>query len=93
VCFCHYRIERRLTLLAAWSVQDPDAIHAAIWGSGFEGEAERGLVSADAPDEMLYLDDDATYVAGARQAGLSAHQVDGASGVRASLALHGLECV
>ena len=44
---CRYRIERRLALLAAWSGRSPDAIHAAIWRSGFEDEAERGLVSAD----------------------------------------------
>jgi putative hydrolase of the HAD superfamily len=188
---CHYRIERRLALLAAWSGRSPDAIHEAIWRSGFEDEAERGLVSADAylkgfgerlgyplsaeqwvearraaiepdlavlalarqlgaarpvgmftnnplllkrhiaevfpavpdifgsravfsaelgrskpdpeafrglatrlavaPDEILYLDDDATYVAGARAAGLLAEQVGGASGVRVGLAAHGLE--
>ena len=28
---CRYRIERRLALLASWSGQSPDAIHAAIW--------------------------------------------------------------
>ena len=172
--------------------QAPDAIHAAIWRSGFEDEAERGIVSADdylkgfgerigyalsaaqwvearrvaiepdvavlsmarqlstdrpvgmftnnpfllkrhiaevfpavpqifgsraifsaelgrskpdpeafrrlairlafAPEEILYFDDDATYVAGAREAGLSADRVGGAPGVRASLAAHGLEC-
>src|SRR5262249_10169083 len=44
---CHYRIERRLALLASWSGQSPDTIHAAIWHSGFEDEAERGVVSAD----------------------------------------------
>jgi glucose-1-phosphatase len=188
---CRYRIERRLALLASWSGRSPDAIHAAIWRSGYEDEAERGLVSADdylkgfgermgyplsaaqwveartvaiepdeavlslarqlstarpvgmftnnslllkrhiaqvfpavadifgeravfsaelgrskpdpeafrrlathlavAPDEILYLDDDATYVAGARRAGLHADRVDGAPGVRASLAVHGLE--
>jgi putative hydrolase of the HAD superfamily len=44
---CHYRIERRLALLASWSGRSPDAIHVAIWRSGFEGEAERGLVSSD----------------------------------------------
>ena len=32
-----------------------------------------------APDEILYFDDDATYVAGAREAGLSAHRVGGAA--------------
>ena len=188
---CHYRIERRLALLASWSGRSPDAIHAAIWRSGFEDEAERGLVSADdylkgfgermgyplsaeqwvearkvaiepdasvlplarqlstdrtvgmftnnplllkqhiaevfpavpdifgtravfsaelgqskpdpeafrrlatrlevAPDEILYFDDDATYVAGARGAGLLADRVGGAPGVRASLAVHGVE--
>ncbi|HEY7868332.1 MAG TPA: HAD family phosphatase, partial [Methylomirabilota bacterium] len=44
---CRYRIERRLALLASWSGRSPDAIHAAIWRSGFEDGAERGLVSAD----------------------------------------------
>ena len=189
--FCRYRIERRLALLASWSGQRPDAIHAAIWRSGFEDEAERGAVSADdylrgfgecmgyplsaaqwvearrvamepdvavlslarqlstdrpvgmftnnplllkrhiaevfpavpaifgtravfsaelgrskpdpeafrrlatrlglAPHEILYFDDDGTYVAGARKAGLSADRVGGAAGVRISLAVHGLE--
>jgi|RhiMethySRZTD1v2_1073278.scaffolds.fasta_scaffold27759_3 HAD superfamily hydrolase (TIGR01509 family) len=187
---CRYRIERRLALLASWSGRSPDAIHAAIWRSGFEDEAERGVWSADdylkgfgermgyaltveewvearrvaiepdeavlalarqlsadravglftnnsvllkrhlaqvfpaaaaifgpraifsaelgrskpdpeafrrlagrlavAPDELLYLDDDATYVAGARQAGLRAERVGGAPDVRASLTAHGL---
>jgi putative hydrolase of the HAD superfamily len=45
---CRYRIERRLDLLAAWSGRSPDAIHAAIWRSGFEDEAERGAFTADA---------------------------------------------
>jgi putative hydrolase of the HAD superfamily len=189
---CRYRIERRLARLAAWSGHSPDTIHAAIWRSGFEDEAERGVLSADdylrgfgerlgyplsaaqwvearrvavepdlavlalvrqlsvarpigmstnnpwllkrhiaevfpavpalfgtravfsaelgrskpdpeafrrlatrlacAPDEILYFDDDATYVAGAREAGLSAHRVGGAAGVRTGLAMHGLEC-
>jgi glucose-1-phosphatase len=44
------------------------------------------------PDEILYFDDDPTYVAGAREAGLSAHRVGGAAGVRTGLARHGLEC-
>jgi glucose-1-phosphatase len=44
---CRYRIERRLARLAAWSGQSPDTIHAAIWRSGFEDEAERGVLSAD----------------------------------------------
>jgi hypothetical protein len=39
---------------------------------------------------MLYLDDDAAYAAGAREAGLSAERVSGAAGARASLAAHGL---
>lgn len=188
---CRYRIERRLALLASWSGQSPDAIHAAIWGSGFEDEAERGGVSADeylrgfgermgyrltaaqwvearraaiepdpavlslarqlgtahpvgmftnnplllkrhmaevfpavpeifgpravfsaelgrskpdpeafrrlaarlgvAPAEILYFDDDAAYVAGAREAGLAGYPVCGASDVRTGLAVHQLE--
>src|SRR5262245_48063325 len=44
---CRYRIERRLALLASWSGRSPDAIHAAIWQSGFEAEAERGVLLAD----------------------------------------------
>ena len=189
---CRYRIERRLARLAAWSGQSPETIHAAIWRSGFEDEAVRGVLSADeylqgfglrlgyplsaaqwvearrvaiepdqavlalvrqlgverpvgmftnnplllkrhiaevfpdvpalfgsravfsaelgrskpdpeafrrlatrlecTPDEILYFDDDATYVMGAREAGLSAHRVGGAAGVRTGLAMHGLEC-
>jgi HAD superfamily hydrolase (TIGR01509 family) len=188
---CRYRIERRLARLAAWSGHSPEAIHAAIWGSGFEAEAERGGLSADEylwgfgarlgyplsaaqwvearrvamepdqavlalarqlstarpvgmftnnpwllqrhiaevfpavpalfgtravfsaelgrskpdpeafrrlaarlecmADEILYFDDDATYVAGAREAGMSAHRVGGAASVRAGLAVHGLQ--
>jgi putative hydrolase of the HAD superfamily len=42
-----------------------------------------------APDEILYFA--AAYVAGAREAGLSAHRVGAAAGVRAGLAGHGLE--
>jgi putative hydrolase of the HAD superfamily len=187
---CRYRIERRLAILASWSGQSPDAIHAAIWRSGFEDEAERGVVSADeylrgfgermgyplsaaqwvearraaiepdlavlslarqlstdhpvgmftnnplllkrhiaevfpavpdifgtraifsaelgrskpdpeafrrlaarlglTPGEILYFDDDATYVAGAREAGLSAHPVGEAADVRTGLAVHQL---
>jgi FMN phosphatase YigB (HAD superfamily) len=75
---CRYRIERRLARLAAWSRQSPEA---------FRRLATRLKV---APDEILYFDDDATYVAGAREAGLSAHRVGGAAGVRAGLAVHGL---
>jgi HAD superfamily hydrolase (TIGR01509 family) len=44
---CRYRIERRLALLASWSGRSPDAIHAAIWRSGFEAEAAHGNLSAD----------------------------------------------
>lgn len=57
-------------------------------------EAFRRLAIRQActPDEILYFDDDARYVAGAREAGLSAHRVGGASAVRAGLAMHGLEC-
>jgi HAD superfamily hydrolase (TIGR01509 family) len=44
---CEYRIDRRLALLASWSGRSAEAIHAAIWGSGFEDEAERGGISAD----------------------------------------------
>ena len=44
---CEYRIERRLALLASWSGRSADAIHAAIWRSGFEDDAERSAVSAD----------------------------------------------
>jgi glucose-1-phosphatase len=183
---CRYRIERRLARLASWSGQSPEAIQAAIWRSGFEDEAERGMMSADdylrgfgerlgyplsaaqwvearrvaiepdlavlalarqlsmdrpvgmftnnpwllkrhiaevfpaipaifgtravfsaelgrskpdpeafrhlathlgyAPEEVFYFDDDATYVAGAREAGLLAHCVGGAADVRTALA-------
>jgi hypothetical protein len=43
---CRYRIERRLARLASWSGRTPETIRAAIWGSGFEDEAERGMLSA-----------------------------------------------
>src|SRR5262245_11300365 len=189
---CRYRIDRRLSLLASWSGQSMDAIHAAIWRSGFEDEAERGLLSAEdylngfgermgyalsaaqwvearkasiepdhavlglarrlgadrpvgmftnnplllkrhiaevfpavtdifgtravfsadlgmtkpdpeafrrlaarlalAPEEIVYFDDEAAYVAGAREAGLSAYRVGGAAAVRDGLAAHGIEC-
>jgi putative hydrolase of the HAD superfamily len=45
---CRYRIERRLALLSRWSGRSPDAIHAAIWRSGFEDEAEGGAWTEDA---------------------------------------------
>ena len=188
---CRYRIERRLALLASWSGRSPDAIHAAIWRSGFEDEGERGVWSADdylkgfgermgyaltadewvearrvaiepdeavlalarqlgtdrevglftnnslllkrhlalvfpataeifgaraifsaelgrskpdpeafrrlavrlglGPHEILYFDDDASYVAGAREAGLSAHPVGEAADVHTGLALHQID--
>ena len=44
---CDYRIDRRLALLAEWSGRSADAIHAAIWRSGFEDDAERGVISAE----------------------------------------------
>ena len=188
---CRYRIERRLALLASWSGRSPDAIHAAIWRSGFEDEAERGVWTADAylqefgerlgyplsaaqwvaarraamePDEavlslarqvsvvrpvamftnnplllkrhigevfpavpevfgaravfsaelgrskpdpeafrrlaqrlevspgsVLFFDDDAAYVGGARQAGLEAYRFEGAPALRERLAAHGVE--
>jgi glucose-1-phosphatase len=188
---CRYRIERRLALLASWSGRSQDAIHAAIWRSGFEDEAERGIWTEDAylrefgerlgyplsaaewvtarraamePDEsvlaiawrlsagrrvamftnnplllkrhlgdvfpavpeifgsravfsaelgrskpdpeafqrlarrlevqpgaLLFFDDDAGYVAGARRAGLEAYRFEGAAAVRDRLAAHGVE--
>jgi len=188
---CRYRRERRLALLASWSGGSAEAIRAAIWDSGFEDDAERGLLSADEylrgfgermgyplsaaqwvearrvavepdvavlalarqlgarhpvgmftnnplllkryigevfpavpeifgaraifsselgkakpdpeafrrlaarlavpPAGILYLDDDPAYVTGAREAGLQAEQVTGASAVRTSLAMHGME--
>ena len=44
---CHYRRERRLALLSAWSGRTPEDIRASIWDSGFEDDAELGLISAD----------------------------------------------
>jgi len=188
---CRYRIERRLARLALWSGHSAEAVYAAIWGSGFEEGAERGLMSADeylqgfgerlgyplsaaqwvearrlaiepdlavlalarqlslersvgmftnnpwllqrhiaevfpaipaifgtravfsaelgrskpdpeafrrlatrlacAPDEIIYFDDDATYVTGSREAGLSAYCVSGVADVRTGLAVHGVK--
>jgi glucose-1-phosphatase len=188
---CRYRIERRLAMLASWSGRSPDAIHAAIWRSGFEDEAERGVWTPDAylhefgerlgyplsaaqwvtarraamePDEavlslarwlragrsvamftnnplllkrhigevfpavpeifgaravfsaelgrskpdpeafhrlaqrldvppkaVLFFDDDAAYVAGARRAGLEAYRFEGAEAMREQLTAHGVE--
>jgi glucose-1-phosphatase len=187
---CRYRRELRLARLAAWSSRSAEAIHAAIWGSGFEDLGERGRLSADdylkgfgermgyplsaeqwiearrvaiepdeavlslaralgrvmpvgmltnnplllkrhfsevfpdaaeifgsravfsselgsvkpeveafrrlaarlsvTPEAVLYFDDDESYVAGARAAGLRAERVGGASGVRAGLVRHGV---
>jgi HAD superfamily hydrolase (TIGR01509 family) len=55
-------------------------------------EAFRRLAArlAAAPAEILYFDDYPAYVAGARVGGLSAEHVDGAPGVRAGLAAHGV---
>ena len=44
---CRDRIGRRLALLASWRGKSPEVIHAAIWASGFEDAAERGVISAD----------------------------------------------
>jgi HAD superfamily hydrolase (TIGR01509 family) len=188
---CRYRIERRLVLLSSWCGQSADAIHAAIWRSGFEDEAERGVWTADAylrefgarlgyplsagewvaarraamepddvvlsvtrrvsavrpvamftnnplllkrhigevfpavpeifgaravfsaelgrskpdpeafqrlaqrldvpPGAVLFFDDDAGYVAGARRAGLEAYRFEGAPALRERLAAHGVE--
>jgi putative hydrolase of the HAD superfamily len=188
---CRYRIQRRLALLASWSGRSPDAIHAAIWRSGFEDEAERGVWTEDAylrefgerleyplsaaqwvtarraametdeavlsvarrvsavrpvamftnnplllkrhigevfpavpeifgaravfsaelgrskpdpeafrrlaqrldvaPGSVLFFDDEATYVAGARQAGLEAYRFEGAPTLPEQLAAHGVE--
>lgn len=57
-----------------------------------EPEAFRRLAAhlAMAPEDVLYFDDDAAYVEGAREAGLAAHLVGGAAGVRGGLVLYGL---
>ena len=44
---CRTHRDRRLALLASWSGKPPEEIYESIWLSGFEDEAERGLVSAD----------------------------------------------
>jgi HAD superfamily hydrolase (TIGR01509 family) len=72
----------------------PRAVFSAELGrSKPDPEAFRRLAThlAYASDEILYFDDDATYVAGAREAGLWAQHVGGAAGVRTGLAVHGLE--
>jgi putative hydrolase of the HAD superfamily len=71
----------------------PRAVFSAELGrSKPDPEAFRRLATrlACTPDEILYFDDDATYVTGAREAGLLAHHVGGAPGVRTGLAVHGL---
>jgi FMN phosphatase YigB (HAD superfamily) len=52
-------------------------------------EAFRRL--AYAPDEILYVGDDATDVVGAREAGLSAYHVGGAAGGCTGLVVYGLD--
>ena len=44
---CTYRFERRLELLASWTGRHADVILATIFQSGFEDDAERGLLTAD----------------------------------------------
>jgi hypothetical protein len=39
---------------------------------------------------VLFFDDNADYVAGARAAGIEAHRFDGAPGVRERLAAHAI---
>jgi hypothetical protein len=41
------RITRRLALVSSWGGRSPDGTRAAIWGSGFEAESERGAWSAN----------------------------------------------
>jgi len=78
---------------------------AAVFGSRAVFSSELGRVKPEAeafrrlavrlsatPEEILYFDDDESYVAGARAAGLRAEHVGGAAGVRAGLARHGVEC-
>lgn len=187
---CHTRRDVRLGLLSTWSGHSADFIQAEIFDSGFEDQAERGLLSADEylrgyvdrlgypltatqwvharraamepnaavlaiaralgtdhrigmftnnplllqrhfaevfpaaaelfgalamfsaqlghrkptpeafrslahflgadPNEILYFDDDASYVEGAREAGLHAAVVGGETGIRAALVAHGV---
>jgi HAD superfamily hydrolase (TIGR01509 family) len=71
----------------------PRAVFSAELGRSKPGlEAFRRLAARleCTPEDKLYFDDDASYVAGARDVGLSAYQVGGAAGVRAGLAAHGL---
>jgi HAD superfamily hydrolase (TIGR01509 family) len=43
------------------------------------------------PEAVLFFDDNAEYVAGARQAGLHAYRFEGAAAVRDRLTAHGVE--
>jgi glucose-1-phosphatase len=45
---CRYDRKKRLDDLARLSGKLADEIYAAIWGSGFEGEADAGKLNADA---------------------------------------------
>jgi hypothetical protein len=67
-------------------------VSAELGRSNPDPEAFRRLAArlACAPDEILFFDD-ASYVAGAREAGLVAHRAGGAAGVRAGLAVHDLQ--
>jgi len=78
---------------AAADIVGARAVFSAELGrSKPEPEAFRRLAAhfAMTPAEVLYFDDDAAYVEGAREAGLAAHLVGGAAGVRGGLVLYGL---
>jgi glucose-1-phosphatase len=45
---CHYDLKRRLAVLARLSGRTPDDIESAIWGSGFEDEADSGRYASGA---------------------------------------------
>lgn len=81
-----------LSLVQQLSVARP-VCSAELGRSEPDPEAFRRLAPrlGYALDEILYVGDDATYVAGAREAGLSAYHVGGATGVRTGLAVHGLD--
>ena len=76
----------------------------AIFGQNAIFSAELGRAKPDpeafrrlaarlghAPERLLFFDDGATYVAGAREAGLAAHLFEGAAALRATLASYGIE--
>lgn len=44
---CRYDLDRRLSMLSSWSGRTPEEIHGAVFASGFEERAERGLLSGD----------------------------------------------